>query len=151
MDGGLHVSARPVIASFLFLLAAGFLLPNRTVGSVDGGPGCSVRALHLTAVGVEAEREEFLFLLERELGERGMTVTDDESQADATVRCTVRLTYAAPVYAYATVTVRGIDGKTLWRDYVVRQQGGGDESAMANLAEDTAKRMRLACEKGWRQ
>jgi hypothetical protein len=91
---------------------------------------------------VEAEREEFLFLLERAFNARGVAITDDAAKADATIRATIRVTSALPMWAFATVTIRDKSGKVIWRDYF-------KENLMDVVAEHAVKSILSECEKGW--
>ena len=103
-----------------------------------------MKLFHVTVVGGEAEREEFRFLLERELNAQGVAFTDDPNKADGTIRGTIRVTSALPMWAFATATVRGKDGKVLWRDYFKSNQ-------LEGVAEQAAKAIFGQCQKGWPQ
>ena len=128
----------------LALLVAALLLSPAMLGSGPFASLCSVKLVHVSIIGVEAEREEFLFLLERSFNARGIAFTDDEAKADVTIRCTIRVTYAMPMWAFSSLTVRDKSGRVLWRDYL-------KENAMEVVAEHAARSIVSECQKGWPQ
>ena len=125
-------------------LGAALLLSQGTLGAGPIDSRCNVKTFHVTAIGIEAEREEFLFLLERAFNARGFVITDDATTADATIRATIRVTNALPMWAFATMTIRDKSGRALWRDYF-------KENLMDVVAEHAAKSILSECQKGWPQ
>jgi hypothetical protein len=90
------------------------------------------------------EAGPFRFLLEREFNAQGIAFTDDENKADVIIHCTMRVTCAQPMWAFATVTVRSRDGRVLWRDYF-------KSNLMDVVADHAAKAILDECQKGWQK